>query len=43
MKEIDRLVGIGMLKRQSLSEWASPTFIIPKNDMRLHTIAIFGS
>jgi len=27
MKE---LVGIGALKRQISSEWASPTFIIPK-------------
>ncbi len=25
MKEIDRLVGIGVLKRQSSSQWASPT------------------
>jgi hypothetical protein len=33
MKEINRLVSIaiGVLKRQSPSQWASPTFIIPKN------------
>jgi hypothetical protein len=32
MKEIDRLCSIGVLKWQpnSESEWASPTFIIPK-------------
>jgi hypothetical protein len=27
MKEINRLVGIGVMKRQSSSQWASPTFI----------------
>jgi hypothetical protein len=30
MKEINRLVSIGVLKKQSSSEWASPTFIIGK-------------
>ena len=29
-KEVERLVDIGMLKQQSLSEWGSPVFIIPK-------------
>jgi hypothetical protein len=29
MKEINRLEGIGVLKRHSSSQWASPTFIIP--------------
>jgi len=29
-KEIDRLESIGVLKRQPESEWASPTFIVPK-------------
>jgi hypothetical protein len=41
MKEINRLVGIGVMKRQSLSEWASPTFIIPKKDMTVRTITDF--
>jgi hypothetical protein len=41
MKEIDRLVGIGVLKRQSSSQWASPTFIIPKKDATVHTISDF--
>jgi hypothetical protein len=33
MNEINRLVDIGVMKRQSSSQWASPTFIIPKEDM----------
>ena len=41
MKEIDRLVGIGVMKRQSSSQWASPTFIIPKKDMTIRTITDF--
>jgi len=41
MKEIHRLVGIGVLKRQTSSEWASPTFIIPKKDMTVRTISNF--
>ena len=41
MKEIDRLVGIGVLKRQTSSEWASPTFLIPKKDMTVRTISDF--
>jgi hypothetical protein len=28
--EIERLFGLGVLKRCSDSEWAAPTFIIPK-------------
>jgi len=41
MKEIDRLVGIGVLKRQTSSELPSPTFIIPKKDMTVCTISNF--
>jgi len=41
MKEINRLVGIGVLKRQTSSEWASPTFIIPKKDKTVRTISDF--
>ncbi len=38
MKEINRLESIGVLKRQSSSQWASPTFIIPKKDITVRTI-----
>jgi len=41
MKEIDILMNIGVLKRQSSSQWASPTFIIPKKDMTVRTITDF--
>ena len=41
MKEINRLEGRGVLKRQSSSQWASPTFIIPKKDMTVRTIDDF--
>jgi hypothetical protein len=41
MKEINRLVGIGVMKRQSSLQWASPTFIIPKKDMTVRTITDF--
>jgi hypothetical protein len=41
MKEINRLVLIGVLKKQSSSQWASPTFIIPKKDMTVQTISDF--
>jgi len=41
MKEINRLVGIGIMNRQSSSQWASPTFIIPKKDMTVQTITDF--
>jgi hypothetical protein len=41
MKEIDRLIVIGVLKWQPLSKWASPSFIIPKKDHTVHTISDF--
>jgi hypothetical protein len=41
MKEINRLERIGVLKRQSSSQWASPTFIIPKKDITVWTITDF--
>jgi hypothetical protein len=41
MKKINRLVSIGVLKKQSSSEWDSPTFIIPKKDMTVRTISDF--
>ncbi len=41
MKEINRLESIGVLKRQPSSQWASPTFIIPKKDITVRTIHNF--
>jgi hypothetical protein len=35
-KELDHLVRIGVLAAQQESEWASPSFIIPKKDDRVH-------
>ncbi len=39
MKEIDRLVLIGVMKWQPYSQWASPSFIIPKKDLTVHSIS----
>jgi hypothetical protein len=41
IKEIKRLCSIGVMKRQASSQWASPTFIIPKKDMTVRTISDF--
>jgi hypothetical protein len=41
IKEINRLCSIGAMKRQASSQWASPTFIIPKKDMTVRTISDF--
>ncbi len=41
MKEINRLESIGVMKRQSSSQWASPTFIIPKKDRTVRTTTDF--
>ncbi len=32
IKEVERLCKLGVLERQPASEWASPSFIIPKKD-----------
>ncbi len=37
-KELDHLVRIGVLASQQESEWASPSFIIPKKDGRVRWI-----
>ncbi len=41
MKRRNRLESIGVLKRQSSSQWASPTFIIPKKNITVRTITNF--
>jgi hypothetical protein len=40
-KEIQRLCNLGVLKWQEASEWASPTFIIPKKDNTVRVISDF--
>jgi len=40
-KEVERLVEIGVLKRQPTSEWVSPTFIIPKKNKTVRFISDF--
>ena len=40
-KEVDRMVEIGILKRQAESEWASPSFIIPKSNKTVCFISDF--
>jgi hypothetical protein len=41
MKEIDRLVLIGVMKWQPYSQLASPPFIIPKKDLTVRTVSDF--
>ncbi len=43
MKKIDQLVSIGVMKWQPYSQWASPSFIIPKKkkDLTVRTISDF--
>ena len=41
LREVDRLVKIGVLKRQDDSEWASPSFIIPKANGTVRTVSDF--
>ncbi len=41
MKEINRLLSIGVLKWQPSLQWASPSFVIPKKDHTVHTISDF--
>ena len=41
MKEVERLCNLGVLERQSASEWASSSFIIPKNNKTVHFLSDF--
>ncbi len=41
IKEVDRLVNLGVLERQPASEWASPLFIIPKKNRTVRFLSNF--
>jgi hypothetical protein len=40
-KEVERLCKLGVLERQPASEWASPSFIIPKKDKTVRFLSDF--
>jgi hypothetical protein len=40
-KEVERLCQLGVLERQPASEWASPSFIIPKKDKTIQFLSDF--
>jgi hypothetical protein len=41
MKEVESLCKLGVLERQPASEWALPSFIIPKKDKTVHFLSDF--
>ncbi len=41
VKEVERLCQLGVLERQPASEWALPSFIIPKKDKTVHFLSNF--
>jgi hypothetical protein len=41
IRELERLCQLGVLERQSASEWALPSFIIPKKDKTIHFLSDF--
>jgi hypothetical protein len=41
IKEVERLCQLGVLERQPASEWASPSFIIPKKDKTVRFFSDF--
>ncbi len=40
-KEVDQMAAFGILKRESKSEWAFPSFIIPKSNQTVQFISDF--
>jgi hypothetical protein len=42
IKDVERLVKLGVLERQPASEWASPSFIILKKNKTIHFLSNFG-
>jgi hypothetical protein len=42
VKEVKRLCKLEVLERQPASEWALPSFIIPKKDRTVHDLSNFG-
>ncbi len=42
VKEVDRLVKLGVLEWQPALEWASPSFIIPKKNKTVPFLSNFG-
>jgi hypothetical protein len=42
IKEVERLCKLGLLERQPASEWASPSFIIPKKDRTVCFLSNLG-
>ena len=42
-KEVDRVCKLGVLKWQPKSEWASPSFIVPKKNKAVHFVSDLGS
>jgi hypothetical protein len=41
IKEVERLCELGVLERQRASEWASPSFILPKKDRNVRFLSNF--
>jgi hypothetical protein len=41
IKEVERLCNLGVLERQSASEWALPSFIIPNKDKTVRFLSDF--
>jgi hypothetical protein len=41
IKEVDRLVKLGVLERQPALEWTCPSFTIPKKNKTVHFLSNF--